>query len=51
MNLTGLFERPIIFYKLPQGGVGMMNPHAMTRSVVFPGIPDLPNDAWVADAI
>ena len=51
MNLTGLFERPIIFYKLPQGGVGMMNPHAMTRSVVFPGIPDLPNDAWIAEAL
>ncbi len=51
MNLTGLFERPIIFYKLPQGGVGMMNPHVMTRSVVFPGIPDLPNDAWIADAL
>ena len=51
MNLTGLFERPIIFYKLPQGGVGMMNPHAMTRSVVSPGIPDLPTDAWIAEAL
>ena len=51
MILTGLFERPIIFYKLTQGGVGMMNPHAMTRSVISPGAPDLPSDAWIAEAL
>ncbi len=50
MNLTSLFERPAIHYRLAQGGVGLMNPHAMTRFVVSPGIPDLPSDAWLADA-
>ena len=51
MNLTGIFERPVITYKLPQGGIGLMNPQAITRSVISPGVPDLPSDAWVADAV
>ena len=51
MNLTGLFERPVINYRLAQGGVGLMNPHAMTRFVINPGVPDLPRDAWVAEAV
>ena len=34
---------------LPQGGIGLMNPLAMTRLVIIPGIPDLPKEAWVAD--
>jgi hypothetical protein len=50
MNLTGLLERQTIIYHLPQGGVGLMNPHAMTRFVISPGVPDLPRDAWVAEA-
>ncbi len=50
MNLTGLFERPVINYRLAQGGVGLMNPHAMTRFVITPGTPDLPRDAWLAEA-
>ena len=48
MNLTSILERPVIFYRLPQGGIGMMNPQAMTRVTVTPGVPDLPRDAWVA---
>lgn len=51
MNLTGILERPVIFYRLPQGGIGMMNPQAMTRVVITPGVPDLPRDAWVADPV
>ena len=51
MNLTSLFERPVIIYHLPQGGIGLMNPHAMTRSVVTPGAPDLPRDALIAAAL
>ena len=51
MNLTGLFERPVINYRLAQGGIGLMNPHAMTRFVINPGVPDLPRDAWVAEAV
>ena len=50
MNLTGHLERQTIIYHLPQGGVGLMNPHAMTRFVISPGVPDLPRDAWVAEA-
>lgn len=51
MNLTSIFERPVILYKLPQGGVGIMNPHAMTRAEITPGVPDLPRDAWIASTI
>ncbi|MCC2867675.1 MAG: hypothetical protein LK562_07775, partial [Candidatus Accumulibacter phosphatis] len=49
MSLTSLFERPMITYRLAHGGVGLMNPHAMTRFVITPGVPDLPRDAWLAD--
>ncbi len=48
MNLTGLFERPALHYRLAQGGIGLMNPRALTRFVITPGVPDLPSDAWVA---
>ncbi len=50
MILTGLFERPVITYRTAQGGVGLMNPHAMTRFVICPGVPDLPRDAWLAES-
>ena len=50
MNLTSLFERPMINSRLAQGGIGLMNPHAMTRFVITPGVPDLTRDAWLADA-
>ena len=48
MNLTSLFERPLIVYHLPTGGIGLMNPQAMTRSTVTPGVPELPSDALPA---
>ncbi len=51
MNLTGVFDRPVIAYRLPQGGIGLMNPQAMIRAVITPGVPDLPKDAWVADVV
>jgi len=50
MNLTGLFERPALHYRPAQGGIGLMNPRAMTRFVITPGVPDLPSDAWFAEA-
>lgn len=50
-NLTSIFERPVISYLLPQGGIGLMNPQAMIRSVITPGAPDLPLDAWIADPV
>jgi hypothetical protein len=49
-NLTSIFERPVIIYRLPLGGIGLMNPQTITRSLITPGAPDLPRDAWVADA-
>ncbi len=49
MNLTSLFERPAINYHLPDGGVGLMNPHAMTRVLITPAVPDLPRDTWLAE--
>lgn len=45
MNLTSLFERPLITYLLPDGGFGLMNPQALARATVTPGVPELPNDA------
>lgn len=51
MNLTSIFEHPVLAYRLPQGGIGLMNPQAMTRSLVTPGVPDLPRDAWVAEPV
>lgn len=45
MNLTSLFERPLITYRLPNSGFGLMNPHALVRTTVTPGVPELPNDA------
>ncbi|EXI83727.1 MAG: hypothetical protein AW12_02552 [Candidatus Accumulibacter sp. BA-94] len=52
MHLTGLFERPALHYRLAQGGgVGLMNPRAMTRFLITPGVPDLPSDAWLAEAL
>lgn len=49
MSLTSIFEHPVLVYRLPQGGIGLMNPQAMTRSLVTPGVPDLPRDAWLAE--
>ncbi|MFT3849954.1 MAG: hypothetical protein QM739_15155 [Propionivibrio sp.] len=51
MNLTGILERQVMFYRLPEGGIGLMNPQSMTRVVITPGVPDLPSDAWIADPI
>lgn len=49
MSLTSFFEHPVLVYQLPQGGIGLMNPQAMTRSLMTPGVLDLPRDAWVAE--
>jgi hypothetical protein len=46
MNLTKLFEQPIIIYKLPQGGIGLMNPSVMTRAVIKSGGLTLPSGSW-----
>jgi len=36
MNITSIFERPVVTYSLPQGGIGLMNPAVMTRSIITP---------------
>jgi hypothetical protein len=46
MNLTRLFEQPVIIYKLPQGGIGLMNPSVMTRVLFKAGGVTLPGNAW-----
>lgn len=49
MNLTSFLERPVMNYRSAQGGVGLMNPAAITRFVITPGATDLPRDAWLAE--
>jgi hypothetical protein len=51
MNLTRLFEQPIIIYKLPQGGIGLMNPGVMTRAVIMSGALTLPSGAWQVESL
>jgi len=51
MNLTRLFENPVIVYKLPQGGIGLMNPSVMTRIVYKSGGLALPSGAWRVEPI
>jgi hypothetical protein len=51
MNLTRLFEQPIIIYKLAQGGIGLMNPSVMTRAVIKSGALSLPSGAWRVEPI
>ena len=51
MNLTTLFEQPVLLYKLPQGGIGLMNPSVMTRAVFKGGGLALPSGAWRVEPI
>jgi hypothetical protein len=51
MNLTRLFEQPILLYKLPQGGIGLMNPGVMTRAVIKSGGLTLPSGAWRVEPV
>lgn len=45
-NLTRLFEQAVLTYKLPAGGIGFMNPGAMTRVKLAAAIEKLPAGAW-----
>jgi hypothetical protein len=51
MNLTRLFEQPVLIYKLPQGGIGLMNPSVMTRAVFKAGGLTLPKGAWRVEPV
>lgn len=44
-----LFEQQIIAYQTSNGGVGLMNPLAMTRTVITPGGDVLPSDTLIVD--
>jgi len=46
MRLTRLFEQPVLTYSLPEGGVGFMNPAAMTRAVLAAAADPLPSHIW-----
>lgn len=48
-NLTSIFERPVVVYRLAQGGIGLLNPRTVTRLRITPGAPELPRDAWLTD--
>jgi hypothetical protein len=51
MNLTRLFEQPVLLYKLPQGGIGLMNPGVMTRAVIKSGALSLPSGSWRVEPV
>lgn len=51
MNLTSLFERPLLEYRLAQGGGGLINPHAVRHFLITPGVSDLPNATWLAEVV
>lgn len=44
-----LFEQPVIAYQSSNGGVGLMNPLAMTRTVITPSGDVLPSDTLIVD--
>ncbi|MGA9665695.1 MAG: hypothetical protein WBQ69_04500 [Gallionella sp.] len=51
MNLTRLFEQPVLLYKLPQGGIGLVNPGVMTRAVIKSGTLTLPSGSWRVEPV
>lgn len=46
MRLTRLFEQPVLMYNLPAGGIGLMNPNAMTRALIAATTEQLPFGSW-----
>ena len=46
MQITRLFEQPIIPYHLVNPGIGFMNPAAMTRASLGIAMNDAPSGAW-----
>lgn len=48
-RVTRLFEVPLIGYTSANGGVGLMNPSAMTRAVITPAGEIVPADALLVD--
>jgi hypothetical protein len=50
-NLTRLFDKAVLMYKLPAGGVGFMNPAVMTRVKIAAGVEKLPLGSWQLNAV
>ena len=46
MQITRLFEQPIIPYHLTKPGIGFMNPSTMTRASLGIALNDAPASAW-----
>ena len=46
MIFTLLFDQPFLMYSLPQGGIGLANPKAMTRVLINAPAEQLPVGAW-----
>jgi hypothetical protein len=51
MRLTRLFEQPVLMYRLPDGGVGFMNPGKMTRATVAARPDKLPAGSWLLNPV
>ena len=48
MRLSRLFEQAIVFYQPTRPGIGLMNPHVMTRTSIGAAMPDVPSGSWHA---
>ena len=46
MRLSRLFEQTAIFYQPTTPGIGLMNPHVMTRTLIGAALPDAPTGSW-----
>ena len=45
-RLTRLFEHSVMVYRLPSGGIGLLNPARMTRVRFDAGTDQLPTGSW-----
>jgi hypothetical protein len=48
-RITQAFEQPIIFYQTENKGLGLFNPHAITRTVITPRTLVTPTDTIIVD--
>lgn len=48
-RITQAFEQPIIYYQTENNGLGLFNPHAMTRAIITPRILVTPTDTIIVD--
>ncbi len=48
MRLSRFYEQSVIFYQPTTPGIGLMNPHVMTRTLIGAALPDVPTGSWHA---